>query len=800
DERGVIRWANPAFSRLVQRPAMALIGRQLESQLPLFEHGAHLDPALHPVRLALERGPGQRPILGSYALPRSGQDRILEVHVSCLEVAGEVSAMMVVRDLTERYLAEQLLEAEGQRLELIRSVAAASNLAEEPLGGIEVAIRLLCRHLNADVGHAYLAPAAANALDDPPMRSTDLWYCSDWKRYASFMNYTERAAEQDALVEEVLAQAEPLWFENLTAATDNRRRRAAEAGLTSAVAFPVRYQRRQRAVLEFFSVEPLPSGPELVSLFEQFSTQLSRIFERDQTRRSLLRTNEELERRVADRTAELMNLNEALLGEVGERARTQEALAEAMDRYQSVLQSMREVLFSVSASGRVESLNAAFEALTGHAAAPLIGRRAMSVIHPLDRRVMACALKRTLRGEEVDPFEVRLIHASGADVFVECRLTKQASKNGETARVTGIARDVTETRQARAQLVLNSRAMSATSEGIVITDARLPGNPVVYANPGFERLTGWTAAETVGRSLASLRSPETPPEAAARLDEAMQTGNPVTLEVQTMRKDGQSFWVRQALTPVTAEGGELSGFVAILSDITDQKNAEKMKTEFVSMVSHELRTPLTSLRGFAELMLDREYPPEKQKKFITIIHKESTRLANLINDFLDVQRMESGRQEYRFSRVPIGHILQDTAALFRPSSPQHQFEVVFEEGLGDVRADADRLRQVATNLVSNAVKYSPKGGLVRLEARLVPDGNAVQITIADSGLGIPQEALPRLFEKFYRVDNTETRKIGGTGLGLSIVRQIVDAHGGRIWVESKVGQGSQFHFTLPLFP
>ena len=281
DERGLIRWANPAFARLVQRPALSLIGRQIESQLTLLERGSNLEPAQHPVCRALALGPGHRPILGSYSVPRSGQDRILEVHVSCLEVAGEVSAMMVVRDLTERYLAEQFLESEGQRLELIRSVATASNLAEEPLGAIEVAIRLLCRHLNADVGHAYLAPPGARNGEEPPMRSTDLWYCSNWRRYVSFMHHTEHGLGQDALVNEVIAQGEPVWFENLAAAADERRRQAAAAGLRSAVAFPVRYQRRQRAVLEFYAAGPLPSGPEMVFLFEQFSTQLSRIFERD---------------------------------------------------------------------------------------------------------------------------------------------------------------------------------------------------------------------------------------------------------------------------------------------------------------------------------------------------------------------------------------------------------------------------------------------------------------------------------------------------------------------------------------
>jgi len=211
-----------------------------------------------------------------------------------------------------------------------------------------------------------------------------------------------------------------------------------------------------------------------------------------------------------------------------------------------------------------------------------------------------------------------------------------------------------------------------------------------------------------------------------------------------------------------------------------------MKNEFVSTVSHELRTPLTSLRGFAELMLERECPPEKQRKFIQIIHRESTRLGNLINDFLDVQRMEAGRQDYRFSKVSLPHILNDTAALFRPTSPIHQFEVESQEDLPDVRAEVDRLRQITTNLLSNAVKFSPKGGQITLKARR-------------EGIGIPAEAIEKLFQKFYRVDNAATRRIGGTGLGLSIVKQIVDAHGGRIWVESKLGEGTRFIFTLPVF-
>lgn len=224
---------------------------------------------------------------------------------------------------------------------------------------------------------------------------------------------------------------------------------------------------------------------------------------------------------------------------------------------------------------------------------------------------------------------------------------------------------------------------------------------------------------------------------------------------------------------------------------------ERLKDELVSIVSHELRTPLTSLRGFAELMLKREFPPEKQREFISIVHTEAVRLTNLINNFLDLQRMEAGRQTYTFVSLDIVSVICNTLSLFSlGANGSHYFRLETPGPLPPVWADADRLRQILTNCLSNAVKFSPQGGEIRIGA--CREGDHIKVWIADQGVGIQPEEIKNLFTKFYRVDNQETRDIGGTGLGLAIVREIVEAHQGRVWVESTAGVGSTFFFTLPV--
>lgn len=243
-------------------------------------------------------------------------------------------------------------------------------------------------------------------------------------------------------------------------------------------------------------------------------------------------------------------------------------------------------------------------------------------------------------------------------------------------------------------------------------------------------------------------------------------------------------------------GEERIGTLFVHRDVTREHEMDRVKSEFVSTVSHELRTPLASVLGFAELLLHKELAPERQKKYIRTIHKEASRLTALINDFLDLQRMESGRQSYDFAKVSVVPLIREVLEMQQVASANHTFEWVKNTDETEVYADADKLKQVFMNLIGNAVKYSPDGGTVTVACGM-EDGH-LRIDVADEGLGIPSESLPGLFSKFYRVDNSDRREIGGTGLGLAIVKEIMDVHKGKVSASSVYGRGSTFTLMLPL--
>jgi signal transduction histidine kinase len=247
--------------------------------------------------------------------------------------------------------------------------------------------------------------------------------------------------------------------------------------------------------------------------------------------------------------------------------------------------------------------------------------------------------------------------------------------------------------------------------------------------------------------------------------------------------------------PLYREMGRI-GTVFVHRDMTKQAEVDQLKSEFVSTVSHELRTPLSSVLGFAERLLTKEMSPEKQQKYLKTIHQETVRLTALINDFLDVQRMESGKSTHQKNPVDLYDVLNGVFTLQQGSSTKHDFIIQIPSMPYVISGDQDNLTQLFMNLVSNAVKYSPEGG--RITAKLYQIGNQAVVDITDEGLGIPEEAIPKLFTKFYRIDNSDRRSIGGTGLGLAIVKGIVEAHGGEISVTSKLGEGSTFRASFPL--
>ncbi|KAF0221397.1 MAG: response regulator [Geobacteraceae bacterium] len=235
----------------------------------------------------------------------------------------------------------------------------------------------------------------------------------------------------------------------------------------------------------------------------------------------------------------------------------------------------------------------------------------------------------------------------------------------------------------------------------------------------------------------------------------------------------------------------------IAIDISERKEMEQLKDEMISAVSHEMRTPLTAMLGFSEFLLGHEVDPAQQRNYLNTIHKETVRLNELIGNFLDMQQIKARRATYRFKAVPVQPLIQDAVDLIALDDNQHRIAIDCPPDLPPVRGDAARLHQVLTNIISNAAKYSPSGSLISIGSHR--KGESVILWVKDEGPGIPQEVRDRIFEKFYRLDNTDRRMIGGTGLGLALVREIVTAHNGRVWVESAEGTGSTFYVSLPAF-
>ncbi|EPE60382.1 his Kinase A domain protein [Exiguobacterium sp. S17] len=251
--------------------------------------------------------------------------------------------------------------------------------------------------------------------------------------------------------------------------------------------------------------------------------------------------------------------------------------------------------------------------------------------------------------------------------------------------------------------------------------------------------------------------------------------------------------IRMYAEPIELQD-ERVGVIFVLRDVTKEIEVDRLKTELVATVSHELRTPLTSILGFTELLEHRHVDELKRKRYLGMINSETRRLERLVSDLLDVQKMEAGRENPDFKVENLFELLSDVLEIHAGSTELHAFHFECDEEIL-VSGDRAQLRQVFSNILNNAIKYSPDGGSIAVNVS--GEGDIIRVAIEDEGIGVSTEDTKRLFEKFYRVQNEQSRNIGGTGLGLAICKEIIESHGGTISVRSEPEQGTTIIVELP---
>ena len=313
---------------------------------------------------------------------------------------------------------------------------------------------------------------------------------------------------------------------------------------------------------------------------------------------------------------------------------------------------------------------------------------------------------------------------------------------------------------------------------------------ILYCNAAFEQILELPEGSSQGKKLVeALRQAEL----VTAVRQVLPGGEVVTGEVEVGTVRPRSFSVTAA--PVKA--AVANSAVLVLHDITELRRLERVRRDFVANVSHEFKTPLTAIQGFAETLLGGALDDKaNRERFVEIIREHARRLARLTDDLLKLSRIEAGRLELELRSIRVEALVNGCVetARFKAEAKGLRIHVDLPNGIPSVLADGAQLGEVLQNLLDNALQYTPPGGQIDVSA--TSNGQGVTFTVADTGIGIPESELARIFERFYRVDSARSREAGGTGLGIAIARHIVEAHGGRIWVESAVGQGSRFHFRV----
>jgi PAS domain S-box-containing protein len=489
--------------------------------------------------------------------------------------------------------------------------------------------------------------------------------------------------------------------------------------------------------------------------------------------------------------------------------------AESEARLGALFDSIPLGIAYIGVDGRVQMANARVEGMTGYGAGEIRAIEFVELLHPSDRESFKAQFDELLRcGIRSRTLENRFVHKNGTTVFVRTKIAAMRDVPEKAARVVAIIEDITELARCKDELRTLKRAVEQASSIIAITDGI---GVVEYVNPRFTEVTGYATEEIVGNPIGILNSALHPDEFYRELWTTIARGQVWQGEIRNRRKNGDFYWEESAIAPVRESSGAITHFIKIGNDITGRKLAERellrakeeaeaasvAKSVFLANMSHELRTPLNAIIGFSQVLQEDFFGPltEKQRQYVDNILSSGRHLLALITDILDISKIEAGEMRLDCSKLRLATLVENSLDIIRHRTASQGIELSFvadpvSAGL-EIEVDELKIRQIMFNILSNAAKFTPGRGSVKVS--MESSENEVRISVQDTGIGIAPENQPYVFDPFYQVRGEHQKWMAGTGLGLSLTKRMVELHGGRVWLASEgEGKGTTFTFSIPL--
>ena len=483
--------------------------------------------------------------------------------------------------------------------------------------------------------------------------------------------------------------------------------------------------------------------------------------------------------------------------DVTERNLAEEKLRDSEEKYRLLTANMNEGII-VLQDGKIVFCNPKYIQITGFPEKELLSRPFSEFVPPDDRQMMMERYLNRLRGEEIRPaFDVRAITKAGNVKWVETN-SVLFTWNGRPA-VLALVTDITERRRAEEALQLSEKKyrtlVESSPDGIISVD---PQGRIVECNTGICKLLEYAREELKGADISRvLRRWESRLQAGQSFRSEIDQQSFVEAELEMVQRNGHKIPVWARMVEPEGTNQDNTQILLYLRDIEERKKVDELKDQFIGLVSHELRTPLTVIMGAVNTALSEgtRLSPHETRRLLEDAASASDELSDILENLLELSRSQADRLTLQVEPLMLEDVAQKTIDNARRHSSMHQFVIDLPKTLPPLRADHIRLERILHNLVENAVKYSP-GGEVRVSAR--KEGKNLVIEVHDQGYGISLEDQAKLFQPFQRIRQAETDGIKGVGLGLLVCRSLVEAHGGRIWLESEPGQGTTIFFTLPI--